>query len=145
MIDETPFIQLDIDKLKYNCSDKFSSDSHKYETCVICFNEFTNGEEILQLPVCGHIYHTNCLIPWLERKNKCAICKGGVRYNLFMMIYQGLGKVSQETTLSRITDEETLERLRAESDLSEVGSEEDRLRSGTGVSEILDLEETYVS
>ena len=94
LIDNTPFVPVDIEKLKENCHDTYDPEKHKYETCVICFSEFEKGDKILELPVCGHIYHTQCLTPWLEKKNNCAICKGKIRYNLFMMIKQGLGKTN---------------------------------------------------
>ena len=40
LIDDTPFVDLDIEKLELNCGDTFSPSCHKYETCVICFADF---------------------------------------------------------------------------------------------------------
>ena len=44
--------------------------------CVICLEEFTNRENILQLK-CKHYYHKLCLQKWLDSNPKkiCPICK----------------------------------------------------------------------
>lgn len=55
----------------------------KYETgegntqqtcCPICIEEYEAGEDLLQLP-CRHNFHTECIIPWLERHSVCPMCK----------------------------------------------------------------------
>lgn len=44
--------------------------------CVICLEEFTNRENILQLK-CNHYYHKLCLQKWLDSNSTkiCPICK----------------------------------------------------------------------
>lgn len=45
-------------------------------TCAICLIDFVNGERVRILPRCGHVMHTECLLPWLtERDGKCPVCK----------------------------------------------------------------------
>jgi len=42
--------------------------------CVVCYENFVVGEATLQLP-CGHIFHKECLVPWLERAHSCPFCR----------------------------------------------------------------------
>ena len=42
--------------------------------CPICSDDFAVGSNVLQLP-CGHIFHEDCAIPWLDVKKTCPICR----------------------------------------------------------------------
>ncbi|KAG0016189.1 hypothetical protein BGZ80_009378 [Entomortierella chlamydospora] len=45
------------------------------ETCAVCLDEFSDGEEIRMLP-CHHEFHCECIDPWLTRKSStCPLCK----------------------------------------------------------------------
>ncbi|KAF9349001.1 E3 ubiquitin-protein ligase rnf13 [Mortierella sp. AD094] len=45
------------------------------ETCAVCLDEFSDGEEIRTLP-CRHEFHCECIDPWLTRKSStCPLCK----------------------------------------------------------------------
>ncbi|KAF9151593.1 hypothetical protein BG015_006449 [Linnemannia schmuckeri] len=45
------------------------------DTCAICLDEFSEGEEIRTLP-CHHEFHCECIDPWLTRKSStCPLCK----------------------------------------------------------------------
>ncbi|XP_059063525.1 E3 ubiquitin-protein ligase RDUF1-like [Cryptomeria japonica] len=44
--------------------------------CSICTELFQVGENARQMPCHeAHIFHTGCLLPWLERRNSCPICR----------------------------------------------------------------------
>uniref|UniRef100_A0A7S3YIF7 RING-type domain-containing protein n=2 Tax=Lotharella globosa TaxID=91324 RepID=A0A7S3YIF7_9EUKA len=48
------------------------------DTCVICLEEFTHGQQVKVLP-CKHGFHGDCIDPWLaERSDQCPICKQSV-------------------------------------------------------------------
>ncbi|KAJ1664620.1 hypothetical protein IW140_004013 [Coemansia sp. RSA 1813] len=47
-------------------------------SCVICLEEYIVDDEVRVLP-CGHVFHDQCIIPWLLRPNskfhECPMCK----------------------------------------------------------------------
>jgi hypothetical protein len=43
-------------------------------SCPICSEDFQVGSEEHKLP-CGHFFHKTCVVPWLEMKQNCPICR----------------------------------------------------------------------
>lgn len=44
------------------------------ETCVICQENIAENE-VTKLPGCGHPYHADCIVPWLQRNHQCPLCR----------------------------------------------------------------------
>ncbi|KAL7438025.1 hypothetical protein ACHAXM_005947 [Skeletonema potamos] len=55
-----------------DASDMFASSS----CCPICIEEFEPGETLRVLPRCKHLFHLDCILPWLtERQGCCPQCR----------------------------------------------------------------------
>ena len=58
-----------------------SNFNYELKNCTICLENFKDGDNIKRLG-CLHIFHKNCIIPWLKTKNFCPIDKHQINVNL---------------------------------------------------------------
>ncbi|KAJ3679091.1 hypothetical protein LUZ60_017102 [Juncus effusus] len=43
-------------------------------SCAVCKDEMVVKEKITKLP-CNHLYHKDCILPWLKIRNTCPVCR----------------------------------------------------------------------
>jgi hypothetical protein len=55
-------------------SSRGSENTHE---CPICLSAFAVGDHVLALP-CLHVFHCDCVVPWLRRSKLCPVCKRDV-------------------------------------------------------------------
>ena len=67
-VDRLPIIKIE----QKHCKKK----GQRYEppTCTVCCDVIELNKKGMFMP-CGHIYHPDCLKPWLEQANTCPVCR----------------------------------------------------------------------
>ncbi|CAL5038854.1 unnamed protein product [Urochloa decumbens] len=62
----------------YNCRSlqrKVADAGEEAAACSVCLGAFESGEIVKLLPVCLHLYHAECIDPWLRKHSTCPVCQ----------------------------------------------------------------------
>jgi hypothetical protein len=65
--DSTPSLPAPISPSGSEASEMYESST----CCPICIEEFEAGEILRVLPRCKHLFHTECILPWLTKRQGC--------------------------------------------------------------------------
>ncbi|XP_062021092.1 uncharacterized protein LOC133737574 [Rosa rugosa] len=45
--------------------------------CTICLEDFEPKEEVMLTP-CNHMFHEECIVPWVKSNGRCPVCRYGI-------------------------------------------------------------------
>ncbi|KAK1610402.1 hypothetical protein QYE76_034075 [Lolium multiflorum] len=54
---------------------KVAGTGEEAATCSVCLGAFQDGESVRLLPACLHLFHVECIDPWLDGHSTCPICR----------------------------------------------------------------------
>ena len=57
-----------------HCKKVIGSTEMEPPSCTVCCDAISLGSRGMFMP-CGHIYHPDCLNPWLKDHNTCPVCR----------------------------------------------------------------------
>ncbi|XP_050382009.1 uncharacterized protein LOC126798954 [Argentina anserina] len=55
--------------------DKERNDNGK--SCAICLEDFEPKQEVMLTP-CNHMFHEECIVPWVKSNGRCPVCRFGI-------------------------------------------------------------------
>ncbi|XP_071710039.1 E3 ubiquitin-protein ligase CIP8-like [Rutidosis leptorrhynchoides] len=75
------------------------------ELCAVCKDSVFNNEgKIVKQLECGHMYHGECIVPWLDERNTCPVCRFELPTDDLEYEEDKKKKLKSVTMNNRITD-----------------------------------------
>ena len=68
IVEEVPIINVTLEHFRYNGTEM------EAPTCAICIEDLVIGEEAALLE-CGHMFHKDCVLPWIAKNHNCPVCR----------------------------------------------------------------------
>lgn len=59
---------------KYQESQETHAKDYSVE-CPVCLSAFIDGEDIRQIALCKHSFHSSCVDAWLRSHPSCPVCR----------------------------------------------------------------------
>lgn len=50
----------------------------KEECCPVCLTAFEEDDNLRLLPHCSHVFHPECIDPWLQARETCPLCRANL-------------------------------------------------------------------
>ncbi|XP_021911433.1 RING-H2 finger protein ATL47-like [Carica papaya] len=70
----TPAAKSAIEALQKFVYDEQDDDCKSKQQCTICIEDFVRGSELNKMP-CSHLFHSNCIVEWLQVNHTCPLCR----------------------------------------------------------------------
>jgi len=110
-------------------------------TCPICFGEYIQDENLINLP-CNHSYHQTCITSWLKLKSTCPTCRldiakdapSRIEENIEAVDLSHLDNLLESENEADDNDEQASETTSQASDINSTDSAQQRLRAFSSTS-----------
>jgi hypothetical protein len=73
-IDALPVVKFQSDCVKSNCNECDVK-------CLVCYEQYEDGEMLRKLLPCDHCFHKDCIDQWLREKDFCPYCRTSLNDN----------------------------------------------------------------
>lgn len=62
------------DSVKNALKERERIQQEQSKRCAICLEDFEPKEEVMLTP-CQHLFHEDCIVPWITSKGQCPVCR----------------------------------------------------------------------
>jgi E3 ubiquitin-protein ligase RNF115/126 len=69
-----PASKQEVEKLEKTVISEENSTEFKEKDCSVCRENYKIDEKTIKMP-CNHVFHEDCLMPWLKQHNSCPVCR----------------------------------------------------------------------
>jgi E3 ubiquitin-protein ligase RNF115/126 len=69
-----PASKSEVEKLQKEIVHEDNLEKYKDCECAVCKEAYSKLEKTIKMP-CNHLFHEDCIIPWLKQHNSCPVCR----------------------------------------------------------------------